>query len=673
MSYPQCNTVYVLTDGQRSVDLWEVNKKVALAPSRDAGLGDFTYAPHQYDQDVASLDTLAFSDTYSLNLSAYTADDLAQASRDLMALLREAWLYQYRPRHNRPVYLIAKARGETNERYALVRDCPSITGSNPLTSEAFRQAVAMQDTGVQVRRYVWRDGIPGVLPTTPVSQSVTSGGPNPPTETGVSNFRDTHAIDTIKVDDGGVFGANLFGNAGLINLFPAAPAVNDAIYFGSDEVFFNVTFWLTVAAVYVGVTFVWEYSDGAVGWPDLTLGDDLTLYPDTGLWATTGLVAANFAVGSAWAKETVDGGNKFWIRCRISAIATSFTTPPANNLWAIYNGRRPNITIPASSLKGDGPPYMLLRLKSPAGGDDDEFFSNISKILVGSKSRNLDTFYSHLNAGNDGNPAAVAVTYGTDTSAVALDSSPGGDAAVITFATEISMVMRVRYTLTDLAAAYAGEYRPFLRVDGAGTFVGKVQLVVRLDSTSDYASKIIGPEVDVQSDEGFEVVDLWPLDRISIPFGRFMSADDLTGADIIFEVHASRSSGTGTLNILDLVLMPVDEWSVEYNDPVTDLEFGSSALRGLRLLDDDGGIIFNRCMMHVLSAWDGVAWPAETWSRQGLPLRLDPNSDHKLYFLMEHYNATGEWGGPPMSALPACYLAVSIYAQPIYYNLRGDD
>lgn len=673
MSYPRCDNVYVLTDGTRSVDLWRVQKHSTFGPDRDGGFGDYTYSPHQLDQDGGSLDSLSFTESWSLNVREHDADGLVQAVRDFAALLREAWLYSYRPRHNTPVYLIAKAQGETNERYALVRDCPSVTGRSALTSEAFRQAVTASGMGVEIRRFAWRDGAPGVMPSSPVTLEQVGGGPTAPTESMVLNFMDNHSIDTIKVADGAVFGANLFGNAGLIDLFPAAPAVNDAIYFGSDEVFFNLSFWLATAAVYVGVTFVWEYSDGAAGWPDLVLGDDLTLYPDDDIWSRTGLAAANFQVGTAWAKETVDGGNKFWIRCRISAIATSFTTPPANNLYPIYNQRNPYISIPAAALGGDAPPYCLLRMKSPEGGDDDEAFANISKILVGSKSRNLDTFYSHLNAGNDGNPAGVAVTYGTDTSAVADDGSPGGDHAAITFATEIAMDMRVRFTLTDLAASYVGEYRPFLRVAGAGTFDGKVQLVIRLDSTSDYASKLIGPEIDIASDEGFEVVDLWPLDKVSIPFGRFLSDDDLTGADLIFEIWASRDAGTGTLNIKDFILIPIDEWSSEYNDPVTDIEFGSSALRGLRLLDDDGGIIFDRTMMRILSAWDGVAWPAETWSRQGLPLKLDPAAEHRLYFLMEHYNATGEWAGPPMAAKPPCQLAVSLYAQAVYFNLRGDD
>jgi len=72
------------------------------------------------------------------------------------------------------------------------------------------------------------------------------------------------------------------------------------------------------------------------------------------------------------------------------------------------------------------------------------------------------------------------------------------------------MVMRARVVLQDLAADFVGEYRPFLRIDGSGTFDGKVQIVVRLDSTSDFASKNVGPEIDTVGDESFE---LWTSGR----------------------------------------------------------------------------------------------------------------------------------------------------------------
>jgi len=671
MTFPKASSIFALYDGENYVDLFRATDSIAMAPGRE-GIGDFSFSPSQYDEDLASLDSLTFKETVTLNHRSGRADSMVYAERRLIAMLRKAWQYHYRPRHNAPVVLIAKAPGETNPRYAVVRQCPAISGRNRITSEAFRQAVAADGDGVTIERFIWRDFMPGTMPS-PIVLGQVGGGPTAPTESVIANYRDNHAITDVYVADGGVFGPNLYGEPGLLNLFPAAPAVGDIIYFGGDDPFFNISLWLVTAAVYVGVTFVWEFSNGAAGWPDLVLGDTLTLYPDDDIWARTGLAAINVWPGSTWAKEVVNGQNKLWIRCRIDAIATSFTSPPQNNLYPIYNQRNPYVSIPANTLEGDAPPYLLLRAKSPEGGDADETFANVSKILVGSKSQGLDGFLSHINLGNDGNPAGVTVTYGTDTAAAASPEAPGGDHAHITFATDITMVMRARVVLQDLAADFVGEYRPFLRIDGSGTFDGKVQIVVRLDSTSDFASKNVGPEIDTVGDESFEVVDLWPLDRIRIPFGKFMSADDLAGADLIFEIWASRDAGAGELDLKDLILIPIDEWSVEYVDPVTDIEFGSSALRGLRLLDDDGGVITDRTMLRVLSAWNGTPWPAETWSRHGLAPRLDPKAEHRLYFLIEHYNATGEWAGPPLSAQPPCQLAVSLYQHAVYFNLRGDE
>jgi hypothetical protein len=282
-----------------------------------------------------------------------------------------------------------------------------------------------------------------------------------------------------------------------------------------------------------------------------------------------------------------------------------------------------------------------------------------------------------LNLGNDGNPAGWACTYGTDSSTVANPTTPGGDIGYITFASDITMVKRVTLTGTDMAAIMTGEYRPFLRVTQLAGAPGDclVKLRVVLDSTATYATSIDGPEVTLQGHNTlgghFELVDLWPDDVLRIPFTRLMNADVLTNADIIFELYASRSTGAATLYFHDLIFLPVDEWSAVLDDPVTDIETGSSALRGLTLLDDDAGLIEDRTVKSLLSAAGGTIWPAETWSRHGLPLRLDPTKTHRIYFLMCAYPQAQDWGDPPLCARPGMMLMVSLFTHNVYYDVRG--
>jgi hypothetical protein len=525
---------------------------------------------------------------------------------------------------------------------------------------------------------VWRDNTPGALGSAKTLAQVT-GGSATPTESVVANHFDDHAISHIFVYDasGPSWSSNQAGVTTEWSLFPASPAVGDIIYYGSDNPFFNLTHNIQQIEVSTGVTYVWEYSNGAAGWPDQVLGNDTTLYPYTD-FKTAGTMAVNFKGNSAWAVETVNAvANKFWLRCRISAIATSYTTPPSNKDYAVYNQRAPHIAIPSATVIGDGPPLCLLRMKAPYGGDADVYFSNTSRVLIGRKSRNLSSFSSHLNCGNDGMPSGWAATYGTDAAAAADPEAPGGDRANVTFATNATLIKRVTLTGTDLAAAFVGEYRPFLRVAQIGGTAGDctVRLRVVLDSTATYATGISGPEITlkgVSTDGGyFELVDMWPNESLSIPFSRFLNADSLTGADLIFEVYASRSTGSSTLRIYDLILLPVDEWAAELDDPVTDITTGSSALRGLTILDDDGGLIWDRTLKSVLSAAGGTAWPAETWSRHGLPLKLDPAKDQRLYFVMCHYPEGENWQTPPLCARPGMMLVVQLYSHNIYLEGRG--
>lgn len=674
MPYPKCTTILQITDGETTIDLYEARRD-GMAPARDGGVSPLTYAPHQRDQFIQSMESSTWLETITLNHRAYSADDLAEQAQALSRMLRKAWQYNNKPsRYGTPVYLIAKAFGETNERFALVEACQDVTGPNALTDEAFRQAIARYGIGVQVRRFAWGDLRPGDIGTAKTLGQVNGG---PTNMTVLANHYDDHSISVIKVDDGGVFGANLFGNAGAINLFPAAPAVNDALYIGSTQPFFHVVFWLTQAAAHVGATFVYELSDGAAGWPDLTLGDNLALYPEADPWVNTGLVVINnFVHGVSWATEAVDGDSLFWLRVRVSAIATSFTTPPANGIYPIYNQRSPQIRIPAGSVAGDGPPMALLRFETPAGGVGTCSPANLSRILLGSKTQNLDAFNSHLNCGNDGMPAGWAVTYGDDTSAVANAAAPGGDRADCSFATDTAWDWRVRFTGTNMLEAYRGEYRPFLICQQSGGAVGdiEVRLRVSIGSTDAYAPVFETPEValtGLNANNAFkELLDLYPQNTIKFPFHNTRDDDALDATDLIIEIWATRSTaGAAVLRAWTLVLIPTDEWSIELDDPISSEDTGNSALRGDCALDCDGGLIDERVLKYINVG--GSLIPAEGWVVHGYPLRLDPNKDTYIYGLMAHFPLAQDWNVAPLCASTGMMAKVSLYLRNIYYELRG--
>lgn len=473
------------------------------------------------------------------------------------------------------------------------------------------------------------------------------------------------------------FSANLNATAAH-RIFSTVPKVGDIYYIGSAEVFFHVVNNLGTAGVYTALVLAYEYSDGAAGWPDLVSGDDLTLYPDDEPWNQTGQVVINFAGNTAWATEVVNGDTKFWLRVRIVSC-TAFNTAPANATDVVYNQRTPHIEIPSTLLKGDVPPYLLMRMRSPAGGDEDPAMSNISRIVMGAKSRGLTKFVSRLNLGNDGNPAEwtaiVTDPPCKDASIVADPTAPGGDHVAVSFAGEEALVTRVRITGTNILTHWKGHYRAFIRAQQIGGDAGDVSLRLRvyIDSTDDYSPKYDGttggiPMVGVT--KGMEVVDLIPDGVLKIPFASVMAADEsgLANADLIFDIQAGLETGSGaTLRIYDLILIPSDEWACELNDPISDSLTGNSALRGNSLLDLDGGVITDRTIKQMINS--GNVLLAETWSRSGDRPRIQPATQTRIYFLFMHY-PTG-WGTPPLIGTLGMHTAFELFAHNCYLFLRG--
>ena len=452
-------------------------------------------------------------------------------------------------------------------------------------------------------------------------------------------------------------------------IFPDPASVDDIYYVGSDEPFWIVPWNLITAGVYTGVTFVYEYSDGGAGWPTLTLGDDLMLYPDDDPFDETGIAAMHVLPGSDWAAEAVNGITKYWVRIRITAV-NSWTTSPAYD--DVYNQRTPEVRIPSASLKGDVPPFVIKRMFSADGGDEDNTMCSMSRIIVGMKSRGLDGFESRLNCGGDGIPDGWTVTYGSDTSSVADVQAPGGDHAVCDFAIVSTMAWRVRFEGTLKLRPNTGEYRVFLRYNQTSGDAEEISLKLRvkINSNDVFAPAFETGEVFSAGTYDHVLVDLIPGDTLLLPFLEIVNADDLD-ADLIFEIWAEQNSGSADLEMLDLILIPADEWIADLNDPISDPDSGTSALRGLNILDIDSGIIENRTIKNIIDPSTEDIIPVETWSRRSSPIELEPSLDVRLYYLIGYF--TDGWGEGPFLGENMQGFLVELYQQACYFYLRGAD
>jgi len=317
---------------------------------------------------------------------------------------------------------------------------------------------------------------------------------------------------------------------------------------------------------------------------------------------------------------------------------------------------------------------LLLRLRTPSGGSDTVNFASASRILIGAK-ENPGTFVMSLNAALD-NPAGWAITNVTDASSVADTEAPGGSHCAVDFAGDSTMVCRLRLTGTNKLADWLGEYRAMLRCQQIGGDAGDISVMLRvlIGSTDVYApkfeTKIIALEGVALGHEQVALSTNEPGGTVKVPWLDTKSVDNFANTNIYFEVLASRAAGAATLRIYGLDLLPVDEWAVELDDPLGDKTYGNTALRGNNGIDIDAGLIADRTGKFINALAAPV--PVETWTRGGPPPQLNPETQHKLYFVNMHYPAGGTWGTGPLIVTPGMHLTAEVYAHNQYYALRGN-
>ena len=202
------------------------------------------------------------------------------------------------------------------------------------------------------------------------------------------------AVDAAVADDGGTYtdetAAANSATANDMTLLPAAPAVNDAYYFGYDYRTRKVS--VNIGTQGVGTwTITWEYYNGSA-WTALSGVSDGT----AGFTAAAGEKDVTYTLPTDWAKTSVNGASKYWIRARVSAF-TSITTQPLGT-QAYGTG---SITIDKSyvTLEGVGESSKLYLADN----------SDVNVVILG----NYGTAYSNINVLNlqiDGNKANQTAT-----------------------------------------------------------------------------------------------------------------------------------------------------------------------------------------------------------------------------------------------------------------------
>lgn len=177
-----------------------------------------------------------------------------------------------------------------------------------------------------------------------------------------------------RADDGGVFTNQIAAAQGQVaddvTLLPAAPAVNDAYYFGLDTGTFSGLLVNTSTAGDGDWEIAWEYWNGAA-WVDLPAIDD-----GTNAFRIAGERRVRWTVPGDWAAVAVDGQTSFWVRARVSAF-TSIAAQPLGSYVVVLDRREldvASVDVHWILLAWEDLGFELEQATLPEGGRDDDLY-----------------------------------------------------------------------------------------------------------------------------------------------------------------------------------------------------------------------------------------------------------------------------------------------------------
>lgn len=498
-------------------------------------------------------------------------------------------------------------------------------------------------------------------------------------ETFIANKQNVANITDIYVDNGGAWGANLIPMTVFsIDLLPAAPAVNDAVYFGINTAIINsgpfcsLVFDLDDIISFDNTyTITWEYRQAAA-WGALAVRDGTN--PGSGVFRQQGVCSVHWVPPSDWTAYDISGAGGpavtgYWIRARVSALAGNMTAPSQQNrnIYTIVNGY---LDVDDADVFGDI--SALLQAKVRNRSDEDGWAGGTpnlweNRLIVGLRSYNRGiTFSAYLNCSDEQNPFSVTVTAGTNVTIGADIVAPSGRSATYNPAGVEAMASRVLFTLSPSAATdYYGTFRAFVRVQRTAGASTDFTIQLQISSGSGGVTTTTNT-VQVQTTTVFELLD---FGQVQIPAAGSLGLAEM-GDQTTIDIQASAASGTPNLIFYDLILIPTDEWSIDAIDKANDTDSVVGRTDDIDRLINIDSITRPKQAIRALVQEVGTARVSSIYNAvtPGEAI-LQANADQKLWFLTANTSATGSsyyWFSRPEVA-----HSVQLFKNERYLGLKG--
>ncbi len=487
----------------------------------------------------------------------------------------------------------------------------------------------------------------------------------------IANKQNIGNLTHIKIDDGGAF-TDIFPISSYPqDLLPTVPVVNDALYFGQEDItntgpFDSLVFDIAAVITYTsGYTIVWEYWNGA--WATLTVTDNT----DTGdVFRASGVNSVHWTQPSDWATTAVDSITGYWVRARLSALAGTIT-PPTQQNRDIYTIVNPFFEVTNTNILGDIQALAQFKImnqcdKDGKNGSAPNLWAN--RILAGLRSTSRGgSFSSFVNISDEQNLAGIAVTVGAN-------STFGDDATTPTgrrltygaLAGDTTFADRATITIsTSIIKDFYGTFHLFLRGKQASGSSGDITTRVQI-KTSSGGITYTTPEIAFLGTNDWELLD---LDAITIPAGgRSIKPSDL-GDEGTITIQAKNDSGaTRDVYYYDLVFIPTDEWAGDFTDKadIDDSIIGKQ--NGFKHLIDIDSVtnpkVIGSSVIRQNDSNEKISAVYE-FAANGHAM-LQANATQRVYVLSAHIGSNDEWLSEPWVA-----WSVQAFKNEQYLSMRG--
>jgi hypothetical protein len=483
----------------------------------------------------------------------------------------------------------------------------------------------------------------------------------------IANKHNRSQLTNVHIDDGGALGRNIMGRGVPFDLLPAVPAATDAVYFGVDTTFPDTgpfcSLVFDIQTAITGVTgTIWEYWSGAA-WSTLTVQDNTNADgAGTGVaFDTVGVNSVHWVQPSNWATNNPGMGvTGYWVRMRVTAAAGA--TAPVQQNRDVYTILWPYVEVDGDEVRGDIEALLRAMLYNQSKGrvsPNPDLPS--SRVVAGLRSTNRGTdFTPYLNMADEQNPGGVFLQLGVGASYANDVTTATGRRVDVTRGAGTSTNVIVSIFPATLVNEYRGKHHAFLRAYQTNGSSGDVEVWLRVQWYNQDLH--VGERSIFQNTNDWQLIDFGRVDLLS-----GFRGDETTGQiDLIVEIE-NVSGGSVTLRLYELVLMPVDEWSVDTHEVNATV---GETLDSTVYLDVDSVLHPKRSLRALIrsaiaATLDNI-WNIWSWISAS-PAKLQANATQRMWFLSTRENGTDDWRSEPYVAFSSQFYAVARYL-----SMRGD-